>query len=85
MMFRTFTEARGCLYWLVEEGLRFSTGAMAVMYQPNIEPEEIYGLGETQQWILTQLYLRCSQVVIDITACTINLHSTAYGMDAKVA
>lgn len=54
LIFETMTEAKDTLFWLVEEGLRFSTSGKPAVYNPQMSPEGMQTLRETQQWILTQ-------------------------------
>jgi hypothetical protein len=54
LMFETMSDAKDWLFWLVDEGLRFTSTAKPLVYNPETSPEEMQVLRETQHRMLSQ-------------------------------
>lgn len=82
-VFETLKEARDSMFWLVDEGLRFSTTGKPAVYNPATDLEEMRMLVDWQQWLLGQVRRWDAAFTVLKTTLPIEVGSGAGGRSTR--
>lgn len=83
LVFSTLKEARDSIFWLVDEGLRFSTTGKPAVFNPATDPKDMQMLIDWQQWVLGQLRRWDSAFTILKTTLPLEVAGGAAGRTAR--